>query len=600
MSERFLRILLGLAAGVLVVIEILFATVFYHQSTVRIEEEEMNSMHEINEDIDEMLALEDHLKKINIDTAYLVRLEKLLYNGYASNNSEITTRTNATRALKALQEDNASVIQSIYVVLMDEQAEYMLTNSGIKSIKYANDLSWQEAFQESVSGDFCSFRSSSVMHEQSDINVLTMYHYIESKHWDTGRRVKGCIVINYHLYPILQKLNHSINSSYGLCLYDTKTGDYYTSGSLEKEQEEEIQNIIHNNLEVGKISARDTIYFHTKSESMPLGFVLFCEGKNLFQMLRYQILMIIMADSIMVICFVLFFLIYQRQNKKYLLNIQRLLEVSREEAALMVQSPIADRQEQEVARLMLSHDISKKEMQELLQWERNKSIEMEMLALQSQTNPHFLLNTIDFIYWNQVGETGFSSKMSRMLENLSQMLKYSLDTSTALVSLEEELKHVRTYLEIQDRRKGQKAEITMEIPEKLKSVQMLKILLQPVIENSYKYAMNPLEEKPLSIRIKAYMEGKDLLIAISDSGIGMSMDKMEEINRKMESGRHDSGHIGLANINRRLQLYYGSSSGVRLSKTENGGLTVTLRMQGIERKESEKTNIEKKSDLLGR
>lgn len=590
MSEHFLRVLLGLAASVLVVIEILFSSAFYHQSMVRIEEEQMHSMREIHEDIDKMLALEDTYKKINIDTAYLIRLEKLLYNGYASNNSEISTRTNATRALKSIQEDNASVIQSIYVVLMDDQAEYMLTNSGVKNIKYANDLSWQGAFGKSVSGDFCGFRSTSMIYERTDVNLLTVYHYIESKHWDTDRRVKGCIVINYHLYPILQKLNHSIDSLFGLCLYDTKTGDYYVSGISGEEQEKEIQNIIGNNLEVGKISSRDTIYFHTKSDEMPLGFILFCEEKTLFQMLHFQIMMIIAADIIMVICFVLFFLIYQRQNKKYLLNIQKLLELSRNDVGLMVQSPISDRQEREVAQLMLTNDISKEEMRELLQSERNKSIEMEMLALQSQTNPHFLLNTIDFIYWNQVGESGFASHQSLMLENLSKMLKYSLDTSEVLVSLEEEMQHVRTYLEIQNRRKAQQAVVVVEVPEKLKQVRILKILLQPVIENCYKYAIDPMEEKPISIRIKTYMEGKALLIKISDSGRGLSEDKIKEINQKMESGRHDSGRIGLANINRRLQLYYGSASGVRLSETEGGGLTVTLRMQEVEQNENRKIN----------
>lgn len=583
MSERFLRILLGMAAGMLFAIEILFSTVFYRQSMMRIEEEQMRSMQEINEDIDEMLALEDTLKKINIDTAYLVRLEKLLYNGYASNNSEITTRANATRALKSIQENNASVIQSIYVVLMDEEADYMLTNTGVKSIKYANDFSWKDAVSQAVSGDFCSFRSTSMMQEQEDINILTAYHYIESKHWDTDRRVKGCIVINYHLYPILQKLNHSINSLFGLCLYDTKNGDYYASGNKGTEQEKMIQDIILDHPETGKISSDDTVYFHTKSEELPLGFVLFCERKMLFQMLRYQIIMIIAADIIMVICFVLFFLIYQRQNRKYLLNIQNLLEVARNDVGLMVQSPIVDRQEKEVAQLMVTNDISKEEMKELLQSERNKSIEMEMLALQSQTNPHFLLNTIDFIYWNQVGETGFASQQSLMLENLSKMLKYSLDTSEVLISLEEELQHVRTYLEIQNRRKAPKIEVIFNIPEELKTIRILKILLQPVIENSYKYAIDTTAKKQVSIRIKAYMERKDLLIVISDSGIGLPDSKIREINQKMENGLHNSGHIGLGNINRRLQLYYGSDSGVRLSETEQGGLTVTLRMQEIER-----------------
>ena len=87
----------------------------------------------------------------------------------------------------------------------------------------------------------------------------------------------------------------------------------------------------------------------------------------------------------------------------------------------------------------------------------------------------------------------------------------------------------------------------------------------------------------MQIRISARMEGEDLVITVQDSGKGMPVERLEELNRKFEHGQHQSTHIGLSNINRRLQLFYGSSSGVRLSMADGAGLCVSLRMENIRR-----------------
>ena len=584
MRERIWRSLLMIAVGTSVVILIVFFDVFYHQSVTQIRTVQIESLAAITEDIDEMLAIEDTYHKINFDTAYMVRLRNILQNGFASGDSEIRTRANAVRALHAIKQENASLIHSIYVVMMDGTAPYMLSDSGIRNIKYSNDASWQKEYTQAQEGDFCSFRVLESRHEGEN-DLLTFYHCIESKDWNSDNIVKGCIILNYHLKPVVQKLNHSAGIDCDYCLYDKKTGEYYSS--LEAEEMEGIgDNAIRKLIEDGSdtgILPSGYVYFQNTLEDVPLGCFLLCQSGKLYRRLWFQLGIIAAAVMAIIACYILFFIIYRNQSRKYLNNILNLIEASGDEKMFPASASVSQDQARQFAHVLGQRSVSRQEMQEILQAERNRSVEMEMLALQSQMNPHFLLNTIDFIYWNQVGEKGFSDEQSVILEDLSRLLKYSMDYSSALVSLEEELKHVDIYLDIQNRRKAQKAEALIEIPKELTALMVPKLIIQPLIENSYKYAADTETDCVMQIRISARMEGEDLVITVQDSGKGLPVERLEELNRKFEHGQHQSTHIGLSNINRRLQLFYGSSSGVRLSMADGAGLCVSLRMENIRR-----------------
>lgn len=581
MRERIWRTLLTLAIGTSVAILIIFFDVFYHQTVTQIRTAQIESLTSVTKDIDEMLAIEETYHKINFDTAYLVRLRNILRNGFASTDSEIRTRANAVRALHAIKEENASLIHSIYVVMMDGTVPYMLTDSGIRNIKYSNDTSWQEEYGDAEAGDFCSFRLAESRHEGKN-NLLTFYHAIESKDWDSDAVVKGCIVINYFLRPVAQKLNHSAGIECGYCLYDIRTGRYFASSDAEVIGDSGIRKVIGEGAASGRL-APGYVYFHNTLEDVPLGCFLLCQSADLYRRLWFQLGIIAAAVMAIIACYILFFIIYRNQNRKYLNNILNLVAVSGDEPMFSAGAPASKEQAEQLARTLTQRSVSRLEMQELLQAERNKSMEMEMLALQSQMNPHFLLNTIDFIYWNQVGDKGFSNEQSMILEDLSRLLKYSMDYSTALVSLEEELRHVDIYLDIQNRRKAQKAEAQLGIQEQVKGLKVPKLIIQPLIENSYKYAADTDTDSVMKIRISARMEGEDLIIEVQDSGQGLPEERIEELNRKFEHGQHQSTHIGLSNINRRLQLFYGPPSGVRLSGADGGGLCVTLRMKDIRR-----------------
>lgn len=218
---------------------------------------------------------------------------------------------------------------------------------------------------------------------------------------------------------------------------------------------------------------------------------------------------------------------------------------------------------------------------------------MEMLALQSQINPHFLNNTLETINWKTMALTGGPNEASLMLEHLSDILKYVLSNPEQTVLLEKEIGYARIYLEIQKIRNKGKFRVLWEVEERVRHHSVLKLILQPLLENAIDHGI---KEKPgvCGLKIKVKSAGSGILIRIIDNGAGISRDRLAWINRELTRTDDDSlyaaggasggkgRHIGLFNTNKRLKLTYGEAYGLRLlSKAGRGTMVQVLIPAGI-------------------
>ena len=198
----------------------------------------------------------------------------------------------------------------------------------------------------------------------------------------------------------------------------------------------------------------------------------------------------------------------------------------------------------------------------------------ELKALQSQINPHFLYNTLHTIYWEVLQLTGQPNKANRMLANLTDILEYSLSRPDDLVTLAEEIKNARSYIEIQQIRYPNMFEVIWEYDEADLQIKTIKLLLQPLIENSIYHGIK--EKGAGAIKIKFKRGRACLKIAIIDNGAGISKPRLQAIRRQLSSAAEPSRHIGAYNTHKRLQIYYGPDFGLRILSKSNYGTAVII------------------------
>ena len=219
---------------------------------------------------------------------------------------------------------------------------------------------------------------------------------------------------------------------------------------------------------------------------------------------------------------------------------------------------------------ILNNDVDLEELQGLVESKRELKAELDALYGHVQINSHFLLNTLDSIYWSSVSRMGADSKESAMIGDLCEILKYALDSSDLYTSLREEVECTLRYIEIQQMRKNIVFNVEWDIPDELYNARVCKLILQPVIENCVQHAFQTTKERAFRIRIAARKtEEGYLCISVEDNGYGISPKRIRQMNLEMKKQRYlRIRHIGLANVNRRLQVQFGGRSGVSLSAIE--------------------------------
>jgi two-component system sensor histidine kinase YesM len=205
--------------------------------------------------------------------------------------------------------------------------------------------------------------------------------------------------------------------------------------------------------------------------------------------------------------------------------------------------------------------------------------EVELLYGRTQLNSHFLLNAMDYIYWKNVHTYGPENEESRMIDKLCSILKYTLDSSGTLATLEEEINYAKLYLEMQRIRKELKLDVEWDIPPETLEVTSEKLITQTLLENSIQHGMDLSRRERLKIKVSAKIRDKDLILCFEDSGKGMSAGEIAAMNELFRKNiKKNSAHIGLVNINNRIKLQYGDGYGVTLSHSELGGLKVELKL----------------------
>lgn len=203
-----------------------------------------------------------------------------------------------------------------------------------------------------------------------------------------------------------------------------------------------------------------------------------------------------------------------------------------------------------------------------------KSAELE--ALQAQINPHFLYNTLDMLKW--MARNGMTDEIGQVVTSLSKFYKLSLSMGNTVISIRDELLHVSSYMQIQSTRYVNKILLDIQVDEEIMEYGILKITLQPIVENAIIHGILCTEEESGTIRITGGLEKGDIVIIVSDDGEGMSPDIVSKLLTNDLNNRTRGSGYGLRNINERIHLFYGPGYGLAFDSKPGIGTAVTIRI----------------------
>lgn len=198
----------------------------------------------------------------------------------------------------------------------------------------------------------------------------------------------------------------------------------------------------------------------------------------------------------------------------------------------------------------------------------------ELRLLQEQINPHFLYNTLDTIIW--LIEGNLNEKAEDMVVSLSDFFRLVLSRGKEFISIQEEERHIRSYLEIQQVRYQDILEYEISIDPKLYQYKILKLTLQPIVENALYHGIKYKRAKG-KILVTGTMADERIYLSVSDTGVGMEKEELNKLREEIKRPcKETESGFGLANVNERIRMNFGMEYGMTIDSVKGEGTTVSL------------------------
>ena len=468
------------------------------------------------------------------DMAYLTRIKPLFYTSLPGGNEiQYFDMLNSSGIIKNIIQKTIYFnhdISSIYILLEDRTAPYVLVNGDLRLKLSIEDADWIPSCFSMNSEYYFEWRTMHISFV-GEIDAFSVYRKINSVNWQSGEVTEGYIVINYDWKIITNQINEILGYGRSINLFNKKENQVLSIGknvldrdSAERITVEWLRSNITSGGSGGYVAQRDQTVYIGHIQDSPLYYILTQDGLTLGEFLgnlRNNLLLILIIVGIIIL--ILYINTY-------------------------------------------------------IQSEKILRTEMELLYGRTQLNSHFLLNAMDYIYWKGIHKYGIENKETEMIEKLCAILKYTLDSSGTKATLEEEINYAKLYLEMQMIRKDITLDVEWIIPAEALKITTEKLITQTILENSIQHGMYTMG-KELKIRVNSVIDNKYLYLYFEDSGQGMKDEEITAFNESFkEYIKRPSNHIGLSNINRRLKIRYGSEYGITLRPSELGGLCVEIKL----------------------
>lgn len=230
---------------------------------------------------------------------------------------------------------------------------------------------------------------------------------------------------------------------------------------------------------------------------------------------------------------------------------------------------------------ILQHIQANYEMKEELENRFRLLNQSQIGMLQSQINPHFLYNTLETINWMAVDLTGDENDVSAAISSLSKLLRNTINENDYIVGIDEEIEYTNHYLDILELRYADMFEVTWDLQDGIASYAIVKICLQPIIENAVYHGLKPKGGGGL-LNIQGRVLDDCIQFEIQDNGVGIDAENLSQINAHLRAKDYvHEGHIGLYNVNYRIRIIFGDQYGVWVVSRPGEGTRVRIKLPKI-------------------
>lgn len=199
----------------------------------------------------------------------------------------------------------------------------------------------------------------------------------------------------------------------------------------------------------------------------------------------------------------------------------------------------------------------------------------EMRALQAQITPHFLYNTLDAIMW--LAQSNRNDEVIRMTQAMSSFFRIVLSRGRDWITVSQEIEHVQSYLTVQHVRYRDILEYSLDIDPRLNEHLMLKLVLQPLVENAIYHGIKLRRDKG-NIWVRGWLQDDSMCFCVRDDGIGIKADRLLALKKQLagDMPAEEGDGYGLYNVDKRLRLYYGQNTGLTIESEFEKGTTVSF------------------------
>ena len=462
----------------------------------------------------------------------------------------------------------------------------MLINNGQRLTNQDLDIHSQEWYTNALEGRESVYLTSS--HVQHIISgerpwVITLSRGIRNKEMGTGQEKEGVFFIDLNYSAISELCDQSMVGNQGYAFIVDADGNI-----VYHPQQQQLYNELQTeNIDLVMNAGSDIVTWgdginkkmYSISRSEKTGWTV-VDCVRVEELLRRsneaQSIYVLVAMGLMAVA--LFFSRFVA--KSITLPIQRLCDSMErvQEGDFSVSDIVVD-SENEIGSLTKSFNVMTQRIHELMAQnirEQEAKRKSELKALQSQINPHFLYNTLDSIIWMAEGKK--NEEVVLMTASLARLLRQSISNEDELVSIGQEIEYARGYLTIQKMRYKDKLEFRIEVEPSILNIRLIKLVLQPVIENAIYHGLKYKESRGLLL-VKGFMKNGNAVLQVIDDGVGMDQETLDHIYERHKVDYHSNG-VGIYNVQKRLQLYYGNEYGIVYESKPGEGTTATITIPG--------------------
>lgn len=477
--------------------------------------------------------------------------------------------------------DSRSDIRNVGIISKNGR---MLINDGKKSVNSDLDLNTQEWYTQALdSPEGPMLTSSDVQHIISGERpwVITLSRGIRDRE-GSGEK-EGVFFIDLNYSAISELCDQSTVGTKGYAfILDARGNIVYHPQQQQLYNELQTENIslimdTEDDTVLTGTGSNGKLYSISRSDKTGWTVVDCTNVRELLSKSRQAQSIYVLTAVILVIVALLF---SRFMARSITLPIQKLRDSMKkvQEGDFSVSDVVVD-SDNEIGSLTKSFDVMTHRIQELMEQnvhEQEEKRKSELKALQSQINPHFLYNTLDSIIWMAEGRK--YEEVVLMTASLARLLRQSISNEDEVVPIANEVEYAKGYLTIQKMRYKDKLEFQIDVDPSILHIPLIKLVLQPIIENAIYHGLKYKESKGLLI-IKGFMKDGNAVLQVIDDGVGMSEETLAHIYDRHKVNYHSNG-VGVYNVQKRLKLYYGEDYGITYESAEDKGTTATITIPG--------------------